>query len=260
MLAALLDDARVYAHRAEKGHRYICPGCKAELTLKKGEIKIHHFAHKPPVECQFGAGESAEHLEAKLAIYEAFRGRAHRIEMEWPVESLSGDRRADVFVWDMSGGKIAFEIQHTDISPELMAERSAAYMGAGIAVVWIPVLKEKYRAQTRKARADEEGDWIVPLYEPKPQEFWLRIFGFGAIWYWAARARKLMRGKVEDMMEKVENPFIGGPQENRIGYQLRLWGPYDPGSLSLRSGTRKEMQTKRHWVPGGPVARLEEVK
>ena len=259
MLAALLNDARIYAHSAQKGGRYLCPGCKAELVLRKGDIVIHHFAHKPPVECEFGAGESAEHLEAKLAIFKAFAPRALKAEMEWPVESLTGDRRADVFIWDMQGAKIAFEIQHTEISGELIAKRSADYMRAGISVIWIPVLKSKFRAQAARVKDGEPGDWLVPNYRPRPFESWLHAFNYGQIWYWAPRAKQLMRGKMEQLMEKVENTFIGGPQEHSIGWALRLWGPHEPSSLALRVGARAEKQAGRHWLPAGPVAKLETV-
>lgn len=259
MLAALLDDVRVYAHAAAKGHVYLCPGCRAELVLRKGDIVIHHFAHKPPVACEFGSGKSADHLEAKLAIYQAFKPRAHRAEMEWPLELLTGDRRADVFVWDMQGAKIAFEIQHTDISADLMERRTASYMQAGISVIWLPFLKAKYREQAQRARPGEEGDWVIPNYRAKPFESWLHGFGFKTIWYWAPRSKKLMRGRIEPLMEKVENPFIGGPTEQWIGSQLRLWGPFDPSSLAIRVGTRKAAETKKHRFPAGPTARLEAV-
>ena len=257
MLAALLNDARIYAHAAQKGASYHCPGCKAELVLRKGDIVIHHFAHKPPVECEFGAGESADHLEAKLAIYRAFAPRALKAEMEWPVEALSGDRRADVFVWDMQGAKIAFEIQHTEISGDLIARRSDAYMRAGISVVWIPFLKSRFRAQAERVKPGGEGDWIIPNYSPRPFESWLHAFNFGQIWYWAPRSKMLMRGKIERLVEKVENPFVGGPVEHSVGTALRLWGPSDPAALAIRIGNRSEKRTHRHWLPAGPVARLE---
>ncbi|MFN0190766.1 MAG: competence protein CoiA [Aestuariivirga sp.] len=256
MLAALCNDVRIYAHAAQKGAIYLCPGCKAELVLRKGAIKIHHFAHKPPVECQFGAGESREHLEAKLAIYQAFVGRSLRAEMEWPLEALTGDRRADVFVWDMSGAKIAFELQHTDISQDLLERRTSAYLHAGIAVLWLPFLKPRYREFAQKVAEAEEGDWVIPDYKPRPFEFWLSAFGFGTVWYWAQRSNRLMRGKIEPVKEKVENPFWGGPEEHRVGYRLRLWGPYDPAALSIRIGRRNPWENGRYTLPGGPTASL----
>jgi len=45
MLTANLQNVRVDAASAEKGAQYECPQCRHEVVLKKGRIKIAHFAH-----------------------------------------------------------------------------------------------------------------------------------------------------------------------------------------------------------------------
>lgn len=50
----------------------ICPACKEPLIAKnKGKVRVHHFAHKSGVECEF-AYESMLHILAKERIQEAF--------------------------------------------------------------------------------------------------------------------------------------------------------------------------------------------
>jgi competence CoiA-like predicted nuclease len=170
MLAALHEDVRVYASAAKKGLNYLCPACKAPLILRKGAIRVHHFAHRPPAGCLWSRGETIAHLEAKLAMHRAFLPRAFKAEMEWPLEALDGDRRADVFVWDMRGGKVAFELQHTAIGAEEIARRSAAYMRAGVAVMWIPFLRPRYRAAAERAAGGPAGDWVIRRYTPRAFE------------------------------------------------------------------------------------------
>jgi competence protein CoiA len=55
---------------------FSCPLCIEEMILKKGTIKDHHFAHKPSITCEYGSGETEQHRECKLTIYE--RLRRHR--------------------------------------------------------------------------------------------------------------------------------------------------------------------------------------
>jgi competence protein CoiA len=265
MLTALRDDIRVYASSAEKGFDYFCPGCGAALILRKGRVRIHHFAHHPPVSCAWEVGETLAHLEAKLALRDALSSRAHRAELEWPVASLAGDRRADVFIWEMLGGQIAFELQHTGIGIDEIERRSRAYMAAGLAVVWLPFLSARFRALARRTAPGEPGDWIIERYRPKPFERWLNAFNFGEVWYWASRSRRLMRGVFEPDLTMVPTPawhrsFAEAatvPASAATPFvTLRLEGPFDPATLSIRCSRRKPASLGRYELPGGPMARL----
>jgi Competence protein CoiA-like family len=255
MLTALLEQVRVYARDAQKGGAYKCPGCLSGLVLKKGLIKIHHFAHRPGELCEFARGETQAHLEAKLALHAAFAPLGHRAEVEWPVEGLAGDRRADVFVWHLNGPKLAFELQHTAIGLAEIEERTAGYMAAGIAVVWLPFLRPKFRAKTSRGPGGEGGDWIVAPYRPLPFERWIHTFGFGEIWYWSDRARKIMRGHLEAVAGKVGEEGDSATPSRRK-WRLRLWGPIDPAHLAIRIARRKSAEIGPYRLPGGPVARL----
>src|SRR5262249_8053869 len=141
-----------------------------------------------------------------MALKQALETRCHRCELEWPIPSLKGDRRADVFVWEMVGGEIAFELQHTGIGVEEIERRTRAYMAAGVAVMWLPFLHGRFRTLARKALPDEPGDWVIERYRPWPFERWLNAFGFGEIWYWAPRTKRLMRGTFEPDFSSVPTP------------------------------------------------------
>ena len=50
----------VLAKDADKQNEYICIGCKEDLTFKKGDINIPHFAHKPHSKCLYFCNNSSE--------------------------------------------------------------------------------------------------------------------------------------------------------------------------------------------------------
>lgn len=51
---------------AEKGKQYFCPACEDSVILRKGEIKIAHFAHKVSETCN---QETIIHKIAKQLIF-----------------------------------------------------------------------------------------------------------------------------------------------------------------------------------------------
>jgi hypothetical protein len=65
------DGNRVTAASAEKGKKHFCFGCNGEYILRRGEIKVPHFAHKPTegVGC---SPESAAYKEGKGYLKELF--------------------------------------------------------------------------------------------------------------------------------------------------------------------------------------------
>ena len=98
MLTAVrqFDSVKVIARDTHKADGpFQCPGCMQMVTVRKGNIKAHHFAHKPPVTCARGKGETEQHLRTKLAIFDALSGEANVTELE--LERSFGISVADVF-------------------------------------------------------------------------------------------------------------------------------------------------------------------
>ena len=135
MLTALSRTAgeKVVAEFAEKGDGpFICPVCGGEVILRKGAVRVHHFAHKSDSTCGL-AHESAEHLRAKLLIYQWLLD--HGAE-EPDVEHVVGSTRADVFFRSGRRG-VAIEVQRTNISELEIYDRTVAHHRAGNSVIWI---------------------------------------------------------------------------------------------------------------------------
>lgn len=161
------DGARVTAWEAAREDRpFLCRCCRSPLTLRRGQLVAAHFAHRPPVTCEYGAGESEEHRRCKLALYEGLS--AHPSVRKCELERDLGSVRPDVsaYVGDVP---VAFEVQLSALTPERIAARTAEYARKGVYVLWLPPLAPALARD---------------LYAPRPWERWLHAAYFGRVYYW----------------------------------------------------------------------------
>lgn len=139
MLIALNNQNKhVLAHEEgkEKKVRYLCPVCKGSVCLKKGEIKLPHFAHLQNEKCQvFSEGETKEHLSGKRALYSWFIQQGIPCQLEAYIPSLK--QRPDLVVWLSSDRPCAIEFQCSPLSIKRLKERTKGYKSAGYKVYWI---------------------------------------------------------------------------------------------------------------------------
>ena len=261
MLVALMEKERILAGLAEKGRAYFCPGCSQEVTVKKGRKIIHHFAHKPPVSCSWAAGETQLHLKAKELLYLHFKAEGRFVEIEYPI----ADRqlRADVLVSARNGQSVAFELQHSTISPDEIEHRTSLYFQHRVALTWLPLIRlEKLEFE----RTMSGG--IVKRYSPKPFERWIHGFNFGHIWYFDPESAQLWHGKFDKCM--IDVPYnewyeSGGHHVSVGGYEkiskrwkkLTLTGPFFLNDVTFTIKPRPEAKIGAHWYPKGAILAIE---
>ena len=172
---------------------FFCPSCRGKVILKKGRIKIPHFAHKPPVTCIYGKGESEIHYKAKLEIRDELERRFKKGKYNIEVEKFLGKVRPDVyFEKSDKSQKFAIEIQKSNLTIETIEKRTKEYNNLGIYVLWLPLYSE------REIQLREEQ------FRPKSWEKWLHTLNYGAIYYWTERL-KFKEFKFES--EKVTVPY-----------------------------------------------------
>lgn len=85
LLGAINKDTNKYEspRDASKANKYICPDCKKDVIVKKGDIRVHHFAHyKDDNPCTYYThpSESQIHKDAKL-IFKALFDNNHHINI-----------------------------------------------------------------------------------------------------------------------------------------------------------------------------------
>lgn len=159
---------KVLAALAEKSSGpFSCPECNHETVLHKGLIKVHHFAHKPPVFCEYGKGESEEHRKCKQEIYtELIKDDRLECELEKPL----GKVRPDIFIFSKaSGKKYAIEVQISALTMEKIIYRTRQYDVLGIYVLWLSPYSDDLERYT---------------YSPKTWEKWVHATYFGRVYYW----------------------------------------------------------------------------
>ncbi len=181
MLTAFLlnKNKKIQAAEAQKQQGpFICPACKKQLTLRKGSIRIHHFAHKHESNCYY-KGESQVHLRTKLDIYEYIQQQygAHiqQLELEYFLPGL----RPDVYV-EGKKKKIAIEVQVSPLSPKELFDRTAQYQQLGIYVLWVLPFDQK-----RMLKEWTEG--AAPQFKPfrlKWHEQLIAFMYFRTLTFW----------------------------------------------------------------------------
>lgn len=169
MICALVecDQVKVNAADAEKSQApFQCPECREAVVLRKGRLKIPHFAHKPPITCDYGRGETEEHRRCKREVFEALAGQPGVQNLE--LERSMGCVRPDVFAM-IREVPVAIEVQLSVLTPERLAQRTREYQRLGVAVLWL-------------------AQWTTSLdearYSPKLWERWVHAAYFGRIYYW----------------------------------------------------------------------------
>lgn len=115
--------------------KWYCPQCNEQLLLKVGQIISPHFSHRKGAICtsQFSEGETLEHLETKIKLYELFLRNQLPVQLEPTMHSLN--RRPDLLV--TRNKPIAIEYQWSIISSEEIIQRTQDFKNSHYEVQWI---------------------------------------------------------------------------------------------------------------------------
>ena len=265
MLVAQLDTRRIEAREAARGPAYHCPRCRRPVILKKGRIVTHHFAHKPPVDCAWGRGETDAHREAKTLFRDEFARRGHRAAVEHEVASLPDDRRADVVVWSPAGHAYALELQHTALGYASLEHRTLSYIRAGVRVIWLPFLRPGLWEGAKRLDGGEDGDFRIDRFPARPLEKWVHGFYYGRFWMYDPEGKAVWLARLTKHQVFVDHVAWyddDGEQQHAGGYwktskrwrTLTLWGPFGLDRIKVEPLWRKPVEMGRHRYPGGMVA------
>lgn len=138
MLIALSKDLLIIATEASRDQApFHCSECGAEVILKKGFWRIHHFAHRASQPHCDKDTESREHAELKLDIYNDAVAAGLKATMEHRI----GERIADITI-EGDTRKVAVEIQLSPTSRGELWNRTQNHNRGGYTVLWVVVLPE----------------------------------------------------------------------------------------------------------------------
>jgi competence protein CoiA len=161
----------------KKNAPFYCPECRGQVILKKGRIKEHHYAHKPPFSCDYGSGETELHRKAKRELYFALSEcpECSKCELERRLDGVCPD--VSLYVREH---RVAIELQRSDVTVDEIARRNLQYMRLGCFVLWI---KPEVEFKTFFHLINTEtGSYKQRVYRPKQWEIYLHALYFGRIY------------------------------------------------------------------------------
>ncbi len=201
------DKCKVYAKDIDKSYGpFECSVCRGETVLRKGTVKTHHFAHKPPVLCEYGKGESEAHRNCKQSIFEALKVAPGVTECE--LEKHFGRVVSDVF-FVLGDRKVAIEVQISNLTINRIIERTEAYSDLGIYVLWMSLFDNRLNK--------------VP-YAPKLWEKWLHATYFGRVYYWLEELSVIPIHFSEHLLWIEETEYGGGYNRKSKRYRTQEFG------------------------------------
>ncbi|MBT9288219.1 competence protein CoiA [Prosthecodimorpha staleyi] len=268
MLVAERDGLLIDAAAARRHDGFVCPECGRALILRRGDLKVSHFAHLPPVECREARGETEAHHWAKAALRDAFLERRMEAEVERRLVGDPAERRTDLALALPGGGMVAIEIQRSDLTVAELRTRTASYMRASVPVLWVGLvdaaLAERIAAGRPGAGQSPEGLFLDRLPLPAWARFAGRLaFGRGA---WLDPATGALWIGRQEVARQFAAPFRRGDPET--GFQdvggrwssmktrvdLRLHGPVPLRDLIVRASRRRAARIGGMDLPAGPIA------
>ncbi len=208
---------------------FFCPECGDEVILRKGSIREHHFAHRPPVNCAYGEGESELHLRAKREIYQSLVNYEACAKCE--IERALRGVRPDVSL-RIRGTPVAIEIQRSTIDVRMIRQRTESYTKLGIFLLWM--IPESHPTSSYDADINSE------VHRFKEWEAYLHAMYFGRLYYWqgGAHVRAVHFDPFERYVEETEWYEPGGELRMEGGYyrtpkRLRKLAPFEGGLFHL---------------------------
>src|SRR5713101_1144226 len=149
-----------------------CTECGGKVAVKKGVIKVHHFAHVPPFKCTSGVGESEEHRAAKQKIYDALLSapEVSRLMIERLIKQSKNKVRLDVSCCVRNRHLLTIELQYSAEPPREIARRTSLYTVRKIHVLWLLPYPEDLL------------EW--EKYRTTLMERYMHMLYFGTVYYW----------------------------------------------------------------------------
>lgn len=102
----------------------VCPACGDELIARKGQKRMHHFAHRSNEDCEYGY-ESSLHLAAKDILSRSKKMVIPPVYVEFPQSSKS--KQLLYLEKKISFDHVELEKRFDDIIPDIVVDSGDKY-------------------------------------------------------------------------------------------------------------------------------------
>ncbi|MCY9807591.1 competence protein CoiA family protein [Lentilactobacillus senioris] len=165
------NDKLVLASEVKNTQDFICPGCLQLVLLRRGSVKIAHFAHLKSGCNMFAENESQLHLGGKKSLLQMAQNWDPAAQLETTFDEVK--QRADIYLPTV---KLALEYQCSPINQDRLQQRTQGYSQMGVQVVWIlgnPYLSQRLTTQTltKFARFDVNLGFYLVFWDAKRTRF-----------------------------------------------------------------------------------------
>ena len=131
-------DCRTHIDETHSNQEYYCPYCGAPLTMKKGDVRQHHFSHKQGHVCS-DTWERNRSYNTSL-WHNDWQNMFPRANQEVKLALGETAHRADVMV-----GRTVIEFQHSNMQTSTFEDRNNFYLNLGCKVVWLFDMSDLYQ-------------------------------------------------------------------------------------------------------------------
>jgi competence protein CoiA len=162
-----------------KNEEFFCPACGERVSLKLGNQRIYHFAHRSGTICRdFYESETLYHMKGKLQLYQWLERQGIPAALEYYDSRIK--QRPDI-VFNYGGNKYALEYQCSPIPEDIFIKRTAAYDQQNYIPLWI--MGSKHMKVKRSnifslsnfdyffLRKTKDNRLIIPSYCPEEKQF-----------------------------------------------------------------------------------------
>ena len=164
---------------ASKENKYSCPHCKTDVTLRKGKVRVHHFAHKKEVSsCTYYTKPTRKHIiyDLKMALHTIYNTKRQPIwfmnkciNKNCGTETISvlsqNSMTCPILRFDKSSNYIVFENTQLQSREEIVMEAASTAVSSSLAnqeiAITTPKKMANQNAQTRFQLFDG-GEWELP--------------------------------------------------------------------------------------------------
>lgn len=133
------NDNRVHIDDTHSNQEYYCPYCGAPLVTKKGDIRQHHFAHKPSHVCSDTWANGGSHGYDISPWHNEWQSLFPKVNQEVKLCLGETKHRADVLI-----DRTVIEFQHSIMPVKAFDDRNNFYFNLGYKVVWLFDMSDLY--------------------------------------------------------------------------------------------------------------------
>lgn len=124
------NDNRIHIDDTQSNKEYFCPYCGAPLITKKGEVRQHHFAHKPNHLCSDSWERDKSYDMSPW--HDEWQKNFPKVNQEVKLSLGEVKHRADVLT-----GRTVVEFQHSIMPTKAFEDRNNFYINLNYKVVWL---------------------------------------------------------------------------------------------------------------------------